>query len=153
MPAQSKELTAHGAAVITFDFMFSAPDPDNDDAFAAALRKARCVVLLRGLERRFVGSGSSIEIDAPIDPIPKLAEAAAAIAPFPLPKVPPRVGRFWTFHGVAGAPTVPSVVLQLAARDIARHWASCSPQSQISRNSISRIGRVQMSPLRCDGCT
>jgi len=117
-----EKLTAHGAAVIAFDFMFGAADPDNDDAFAAALRKAGCVVLLRGLERRLVGSTSSVEIDEPIEPIPKLADAAAAIAPFPLPKVPARVDRFWTFYGVAGVPTVPSVVLQLAARDIASHW-------------------------------
>src|SRR5215472_1167008 len=117
-----EKLTAHGAAVIAFDFMFGAADPDNDDAFAAALRKAGCVVLLRGLERRLVGSTSSVEIDEPIEPIPKLADAATAIAPFPLPKVPARVDRFWTFYGVAGVPTVPSVVLQLAARDISPHW-------------------------------
>ncbi len=117
-----KKLTAHGAAVIAFDLMFSTPDPAGDDALAAALREAGCVVLLQGLERRIVGAGSSIEIDELINPIPKLAEAAAAVAPFPLPKVPARVDRFWTFHGVAGAPTVPSVVLQLAARDIARRW-------------------------------
>ncbi len=67
--------------------------------------------------------GSSIEIDEPIDPIPKLAAAAVAVAPFPLPKVPARVDRFWTFYGLAGVPTVPSVVLQLAARDIAPRWA------------------------------
>jgi len=117
-----EKLRAHGAAVIAFDFMFSAPDPEGDDDLAGALRKAGCVVLLQGLERRIVGPGSSIEIDAPIDPIPKLAEAAAAIAPFPLPKVPARVDRFWTFYGVAGVPTVPSVVLQLAARDIVHRW-------------------------------
>jgi adenylate cyclase len=117
-----EKLIAHGAAVIVFDLMFSAPDPDHDAALAAALRKAGCVVLLRGLERRIVGAVSSIEIDQPIDPIPELAEAAAAIAPFPLPKVPARVDRFWTFHGMAGAPTVPSVVLQLSARDIANRW-------------------------------
>jgi len=117
-----EKLTAHGASVIAFDLMFSTPDPGNDDALAAALRKAGCVVLLQGLERRIIGAGSSIEIDEPINPIPKLAEAAAAVAPFPLPKVPARVDRFWTFHGVAGAPTVPSVVLQLGARDIARPW-------------------------------
>jgi len=117
-------LRAHGAAVIAFDLMFSAPDPNGDDVLAAALRKAGCVVLLQGLERRIMGAGSSIEIDEPSNPIPKLAEAAAAIAPFPLPKVPARVDRFWTFHGVAEAPTVPSVVLQLAARDIAGHWVA-----------------------------
>ncbi len=117
-----EKLAARGAAVIAFDLMFSAPDPASDDVLATALRNAGCVVLLRGLERRIVGGGSSIEIDQPIDPIPKLAEAAAAIAPFPLPKVPARVDRFWTFHGLAGEPTVPSVVLQLTAQDIARRW-------------------------------
>src|SRR5215469_18217264 len=40
-----EKLTAHGAAVIAFDFMFGTPDPDNDDILAAALRKAGCVVL------------------------------------------------------------------------------------------------------------
>jgi adenylate cyclase len=117
-----ERLTAHGAAVIAFDLMFNTSDPETDDALATALHQAGCVVLLRGLERRLVGAGSSIEIDQPIDPIPKLAEAAAATAPFPLPKVPARVDRFWTFHGMAGAPTVPSVVLQLSARDIAIRW-------------------------------
>lgn len=117
------KLTAHDAAVVAFDFMFSAPDPETDDALAAALRRSGRIVLLQGLERRMVGAGASIEIDKPIYPIPKLAEAAAAIAPFPLPKVPARVDRFWAFHGIMGMPTIPSVVLQLAARDIASRWA------------------------------
>src|SRR5215472_9462809 len=46
-----EKLKAHGAAVIAFDFMFSAPDPEGDDDLAGALRKAGCVVLLQGLER------------------------------------------------------------------------------------------------------
>src|SRR5947209_7450355 len=117
-----KKLTAHGAAVIAFDFMFSTSDPETDDDLAAALGRSGCVVLLQGLERRIVGAGSSIEIDEPSFPIPKLAEAAAAVAPFPLPKIPARVDRFWTFHGIVGAPTVPSVLLQIAARDIAARW-------------------------------
>src|SRR5262249_8344774 len=71
-----EKLTAHGASVIAFDLMFSTPDPANDDALAAALRKAGCVVLLQGLERRIVGARSSIEIDEPINPIPNLAEPA-----------------------------------------------------------------------------
>jgi adenylate cyclase len=117
-----ERLTARGAAVIAFDFMFSTSDPETDDDLAAALGRSGCVVLLQGLERRIVGAGSSIEIDEPSFPVPKLAEAAAAIAPFLLPKVPARVDRFWTFHGIMGAPTVPSVVLQIAARDIAFRW-------------------------------
>lgn len=119
-----EKLRAHGAAVIAFDLMFNTPDPEHDDALARALRQAGCVVLLQGLERRIIGGqpGSSVEIDQPLDPIPQLAEAAAAVAPFPLPKVPARVDRYWTFHGVAAVPTVPSVALQLAARDIALRW-------------------------------
>jgi adenylate cyclase len=119
-----EKLTAHGAAVVALDLMFNTPDPVEDDALALALREAGCVVLLQGVERRIISgqAGSSIEIDQPTDPIPKLGGAATAIARFPLPKVPARVDRFWTFHGVAGAPTVPSVVLQLAARDIASRW-------------------------------
>jgi adenylate cyclase len=117
------KLKAHGAAVIAFDLVFGTADPGSDDALAGVIRRAGCVVLLQGLERRIVGAGSSIEIDEPIYPVPTLADAAAAVAPFPLPKVPARVDRFWTFHGIAGAPTVPSVVLQLAARDIASRWA------------------------------
>jgi adenylate cyclase len=109
--------------VIAFDFVFGTSDPEADDDLAAALSRAGCVVLLQGLERRMVGPGSSIEIDEPSFPVPKLAASAAAIAPFPLPKIPARVDRFWTFHGIVGAPTVPSVVLQLAARDIASRWA------------------------------
>lgn len=117
-----EKLTAHGASVIAFDLLFNTPDPAEDDALARALRRAGCVVLIQGLERRLEGAGLSIEIDQPIDPIPKLGEAAAAIARFPLPKVPARVDRFWTFHGITEAPTVPSVVLQLAARDLASRW-------------------------------
>jgi adenylate cyclase len=120
-----KKLRAQGALVIAFDLMFNTPDEDEDDELARAIREAGSVVLLQGLERRITPGqqdGSSIEIDEPIEPVAKIAEAAAAIARFPLPKVPARVDRFWTFHGIAGDPTVPSVVLQLAARDIAGRW-------------------------------
>lgn len=129
-----ERLAAHGAAVIAFDFVFGTSDPETDDDLAAALGRTGCVVLLQGLERRMVGPGSSIEIDEPSFPVPKLADSAAAIAPFPLPKVPARVDRFWTFHGIVGAPTVPSVVLQLAARDVASRWAELlAAESELPR--------------------
>lgn len=119
-----EKLAAHSPAVIAFDLMFGTPDPANDDALATAFRRSGRVVLLRGLERRIVGAGSVIQIDRPIDPVPILADAAAAVAPFPLPKVPARVDRFWTFNDLTGGPTVPSVILQLTARDIATRWAA-----------------------------
>ncbi len=121
-----ERLMARHAAVIAFDLIFDTPDPGDDEVLARALRRAGCVVLLRGLERRIMAgqAGSSIEIDQPIDPIPKLAEAAAAVTRFPLPKVPARIDQFWTFHGLTGVPTTPSAVLQLAARDIAGRWTA-----------------------------
>lgn len=119
-----EKLTVRGASVIAFDLMFNTPDREGDDDLAGALRRAGSVVLLQGLERRIVGAGASIEIDQPIDPTAQLAEAAAAVAPFPLPKVPARVDRFWTFHGIPRGPTVPSVLLQLAARDLAYGWVT-----------------------------
>jgi adenylate cyclase len=121
-----QRLTALGATVIAFDLLFSTADPVDDEAFADALRRAGAVVLLGGLERRISGGdgGASIAIDQPIDPIPVLAEAATAIAHFPLPKVPARVDRYWTFYGVAGLPTLPAVALQVAARDLAIPWAA-----------------------------
>jgi len=85
-----------------------------------------------GAEPEDIGAGASIEIDEPIYPIPKLAEAAAAISPFPLPKIPARVDRFWTFYGLVGTPTVPGVVLQLAARDIASSRRFAREASAIS---------------------
>ena len=49
-------------------------------------------------------------------PIPLLAQAAVALAPFPLPKVPVRVNRYWTFKtAAADTPTLPVVSFQLFA--------------------------------------
>src|SRR5207302_9639955 len=94
-----ERLTAHGAAVIAFDFMFSTSDPETDDDLAAALGRTGCVVLLQGLERRIVGTGSSTEIDEPIFPIPKLADAAAASATFTLRMAPARSNLSGPVHG------------------------------------------------------
>ena len=49
-------------------------------------------------------------------PIPTLAQSAAALAPFPLPKVPIKVSQYWTIKTGAGdTPTLPVVVFQLYA--------------------------------------
>jgi hypothetical protein len=70
--------------------MFNAPAPNEDDALARAVREAGCVVLLEGLERQITGqAGSSIEVDQPTEPIPKLAAVAAA----PETAVPPPTNR------------------------------------------------------------
>ena len=50
--------------------------------------------------------------------MPLLAEAAAGLAPFPLPKVPVQVSRYWTFKAGAGnAPSLPVVAFHVYARD------------------------------------
>jgi adenylate cyclase len=51
-------------------------------------------------------------------PLPSLAEAAAGLAPFPLPKVPVRVSRYWTFKAGAGnAPSLPVVAFHVYGRE------------------------------------
>ena len=51
-------------------------------------------------------------------PLPSLAEAAAGLAPFPLPKVPVQVSRYWTFKAGAGnAPSLPVVAFHVFARE------------------------------------
>ena len=55
-------------------------------------------------------------------PIPALAAAARATAPFPLPKVPVRTDQFWTFKPQAGdQPTFPAVTLQVYSDSLRRH--------------------------------
>lgn len=123
-----ERLTAAGASVIAFDLIFERPrtDPAEDRAFAAAIEAAGRVVLFekldsftRGLD---AGAGGSLATTIRIiRPIPILAGAAAATAPFPLPTGPQLVNHFWTFaEGGRIEPTLPAVALELhlaASRD------------------------------------
>ena len=108
-----------GAQVVAFDVIFEeARDPVQDAEFAQACRDAGNVVLFEYLKRESPGGvDSGLIVETVVPPIPELAQAAAALAPFPLPKVPVKVSDAWLFKTGAGdAPTLPLVALQVYAR-------------------------------------
>jgi adenylate cyclase len=110
-------LTRQGAAVIAFDVLFDEQrDPVEDNAFAQAVREAGNVVLCEFLRpaREMISGG--IYIENAVRPIPVLAQAAA-VAPFPLPKVPVKVSQFWLFKPEAGdIPTLPVIAFHVYAQ-------------------------------------
>jgi adenylate cyclase len=113
-------LVAAGAAVVVFDIHFAETrDPVDDRVFAESIRRSGRVVLCDKLVRRpqRAGPGPAGSLPAKVDelipPAPIFADAALAGAPFPIPKIPVRVSRSWTFKSSAGEiPTLPVVALQ-----------------------------------------
>jgi adenylate cyclase len=121
-----ERLRRAGAAVIAFDVIFNEPQSEKEDAaFASAVADAGNVVLAASLRQKTVLVSGAPE-DEPRElileqldpPIAKLADAAAGLAPFPLPEVPLTLRQYWKFKpGAAHVPTLPVVVTQVAARD------------------------------------
>jgi adenylate cyclase len=120
-------LVKKGAAVIVFDVIFEEPQPDAHDVmFARAIRDARNVILTASLEMKIVpieSAGSAhadgVNIERMVEPVFVLKDAAAAQAPFPLPKVPARVSQYWTFKkGAQDIATLPVVAFQLYAFEV-----------------------------------
>lgn len=104
-----ERLHTAGAAAIAFDIHFKEPR-DGDDVLAAALRRAGNVVLFAYLER---DTTAFTQTERLIPPTPILASAAAAVAPFALPKLPVRVNRYWAVQDSAGgAATLPLAALE-----------------------------------------
>ncbi len=117
-------LVKEGAAAITFDVHFIEPrNPEDDQLFAAALKRAGNVIIGEPLVTREVdangnGGGRSqpgihsiVKIVKPID---LFANAAVATAPFSLPRIPFKVNQYWGFQTGAGdSPTLPVVTFQL----------------------------------------
>ncbi len=120
----TENLVERGATVIVFDISFFEPSsPKEDNAFADAMEKARNVVLYKCLKREKIPltlkgklSSGDLNIVSLVSPIPPLSKSAAALAPFPLPRVPVKINQYWTFKTAAGdTPTLPVVVLQIFA--------------------------------------
>ena len=129
-----QNLIAEGASVIVFDVSFLDPVSDRDDGIlAAAIKKAQTVVLCESLKTVRVpieGGGGEVDVVRVAPPIPPLAQAAAASAPFPLPKVPIRLSQFWTFKTAAGdKPTLPVVAFQLFAMPVYDTFVSLLEQA------------------------
>lgn len=103
-----RRLHEAGARAIVIDVHFREPrDDEGDRLLADALRQAGNVVLFGYLQREFRplpavppagGDAGLLMLERFQPPIPQLADAAAAVAPFVLPKVPARVRRFWIRH-------------------------------------------------------
>ncbi len=118
-------LARQGARVIAFDMLFDEPrGADDDQALARSIGNARNVVLVEALKKDSISLGNAsaqattqeaiIEHVAPS--LPLFTSKALATAPFPLPKVPVKVSRFWTFKAGAGdAATLPAVTFQAFA--------------------------------------
>ena len=124
--ALTETLAKRGAAVMVFDLFFEQSGGNGEDrAFAEAMRKAGNVLLGEHLQSerltmvsRMGRPGAEIEATRRIPPIPLFGDAAAASAPYPLPKVPVKVCSDWTFRTTAEespSPTLPVVAFQLFA--------------------------------------
>ncbi|MEF9475974.1 MAG: adenylate/guanylate cyclase domain-containing protein, partial [Candidatus Mariimomonas ferrooxydans] len=123
----TETLMREGARVVAFDVHFIEPRSREDDLlFAEAMRKADNVVLTEPVKLKEVslpgGSGShalSHNIVKVVQPIDLFSRSALATAPFTLPRIPFKVGQYWTFETNAGdAPSMPIVALQLFAMEI-----------------------------------
>ncbi len=120
------ELMARGASTIVFDVHFGREkSPADDQLFVDAVQRAGRVILVELLtgkrqpisdqQGRHVGMVWAEEL---LPPLPALAEAAAGLATFPLPKEGASVHQFWVFkESTDNAPTLPAVALQLHARE------------------------------------
>jgi adenylate cyclase len=151
-----------GALAIGFDLVFEDPRPDDQDlTFAQAIENAGNVVLCELLKKEGIplqdlgGSGlGEASVEKLIGPTKALAEAALARASFPLPKVPMRVSRFWTFKtDAADRPALPVVMFQVYGlqvydewmgliRKSAPHWMSALPPSShdvVSAKSLENL--------------
>jgi len=121
-----------GVRTIVFDLFFAQERGEEDQVFAAAIEAAGNVVLLEFLEKSITGvAGSGAEsLDAAlhrsVPPVAAIAAAAAATAPFTLPKVPLQVAQFWNFDRNAGdAISLPLLALLVHARSTyAAVWRS-----------------------------
>lgn len=111
-----------GAEVIAFDVHFIEPRYSEDDKlFAEAIRETDNVVLTEPIKTKEIPAGVegipkslNHNVITIVKPIQLFSEAAAATAPFTLPRIPFKVNQYWTFETAAGdSPTVPVIVLQL----------------------------------------
>jgi len=120
------ELVSRGAKTIVFDVHFGMEKSrDDDQIFVDAVRRADRVVLVELLtgkrqpisdqHGRHVGM---VWAEERVPPFQALADAAAGLATFPLPKEGASVHQFWVFkESTDNAPTLPAVALQLLARE------------------------------------
>ncbi len=140
------QLAAAGAAVVVFDIFFKElRDPLQDRHLSDATRRAGNVVLFAYLKREIADSAAgSLYIERLVPPFTELAQTAADIAPFALPKVPVRISQFWTFHTTAGdVATLPVVALERYAATAVSQWLQALAKSDaVLMNRLLDVGLV-----------
>jgi len=151
-----EKLVEQGASVIVFDMDFQRPKVAEDDTeFARAVADSERVVLFERLNGKrqpiYDTQGQqtgTIWVEELVPPIPVLAEAAKALAPFPVPKVQVNVYQFWPFKPSAGyVATMPSAALQVFALPLQQRWmrvlqqASATGLDGLPRTS-AEVGRA-----------
>ena len=135
-------LANEGASVIVFDLYFTDPRPGTEDhLLAKAIGNAGNVVLAEPLKAKDIPAAAIAGVAAiqhrvveTVKPIPPIARATFASAPFVLPKLPIKVNQYWTFQTAAGdSPTFPVVAFQLYAlrayNEFARLLQSVDPKA------------------------
>lgn len=123
------KLKQQGARVIAFDILFPEPMPTDNAPFANAMRNGGNVLLFACVDKRIgplrygecpelpdedgtlaEDSADGLVLSRMVEPTPRLAEAALAVAPFPLVKRPHPVREAWAFEESLGnVPTLPLV--------------------------------------------
>lgn len=120
-------VTQYRPAVVGFDLFFAeSRDNGEDQSLAGAMAKIGNAVLCQKLEaetEEVLPTGVMIQQEKLLPISPRLAEAAVASAPFPLPKESKSVNYYWSFRGdLADFPTLPVVIFQLLAKDVSKFF-------------------------------
>ncbi len=118
-------LQRNGARVIAFDVLFKDPgDLAQTDNLGQTIQQAGNVLLFQYMDMQRIDAGDNrITLESLESPVTALADAAVAVAPFPLPKVPAKVSQFWVFkENMGGVPTLPAVAVQLYLMPYYQAW-------------------------------
>ena len=117
-------LDAKGAKAVCFDINFNRPGEGKEDRMLAeSIGRAGNVLLHEDLEITPLLDGSGRRTGLyqikHVPPLAQLAEASVACAPFPLPKKPARMARYWTFKpDIDDAPTLPTILFFFYCRHV-----------------------------------
>jgi adenylate cyclase len=158
------ELKKRGATAIAFDLTLETPtDQIQDGALTRAISAARSVVLVESLEREEVAvtdakgnPAGHMAIVKAVPPIEPFAKAAAALAPFPLPKIAARTNQFWAFkEGAGDRLTLPAAALQVHGASVHAIWLSRLREADVpgletlppDNDLLSEPGSIQRASL------
>jgi len=154
----TENLVREGAEVIAFDVHFIEPrSKEDDNLFAESMRKARNVLLTEPLKAKEIplsGSGGTPagvhSIVKIVKPIPLFSRSAVATAPFPLPRIPFKVNRYWTFQAGAGdSPTLPVVTFQLFNLQVYQEFIQFL--EKVSPNQAGKLPRDSHTAIKTRG--